>query len=108
MTNSKFTTPPIANRKRRDLATWNLERAMDSNAGKHKIARMWVAGWSIVTIGTALWLYGYFTRGTQAFVDWPASVPWWIADFVPNMEAEIGLLLVLVGTVAIYSPTRPR
>ena len=67
---------------------------------------MLILGWGIVTAGTALWMYGYFTKGTQAFVDWPASMPSWITDFVPNMESEIGLLLVLVGTVAIYSPKR--
>jgi len=63
---------------------------------------MLILGWGIVTAGTALWTFGYLTDGTRAFVDWSARMPFWIADFLPNMESEIGLVLVLIGMVAIY------
>jgi hypothetical protein len=34
------------------------------------------------------------------------AAPWWIADFFPNIESEIGLALVYVGMVPIYWPPR--
>jgi len=66
-----------------------------------------IAGWAISLAGTALWLYGYYyTTGHAAFVDWQIHTPWWIADFLPNSEAEIGMALICVGSAVTYWPPR--
>ena len=63
-----------------------------------------IAGWVILVVGTMLWLFGYFTAGHPSFVDWQAHAPWWIADYLPNLESEIGMMLICGGTVLIYWP----
>jgi hypothetical protein len=40
----------------------------------------------------ALWLYGYFATGNPPLIDWHTSTPWWIADYLPNIESEIGMV----------------
>jgi hypothetical protein len=55
--------------------------------------------------GMALWLYGYFATGNPALIDWH-DTPWWISDFLPNIESEIGMVLVFAGMVPIYWPCR--
>jgi len=37
-----------------------------------------------------------------------ALTPSWFADWLPNIEAEIGLALVLVGLMSIYWPCRQQ
>jgi hypothetical protein len=64
------------------------------------------AGWVISALGTAVWLYGYFVTGKPTLIDWPAFAPWWIADFMPNLESETGVALMIVGMVVIYWPSR--
>jgi hypothetical protein len=32
--------------------------------------------------------------------------PWWIADYLPNVEAELGMALDFVGMIPIYWPER--
>ena len=44
--------------------------------------------------GDILWLYGYFSTGNPSLVDWHAYTPWWIADYLPNIESEMGMALV--------------
>jgi hypothetical protein len=63
-------------------------------------------GWIISLAGTALWIYGYFVTGNPSFTDWHANTPRWIADFLPNVESEIGMVLAFAGTVLIYWPPR--
>ena len=63
-------------------------------------------GWAIYLIGMALWLYGYLWSGHPALIDWRNSAPWWIADFFPNVEAEIGMALMIASMLPIYWPTR--
>jgi hypothetical protein len=71
--------------------------------------KLWViVGWTIELIGTALWIYGYFVTGHPSIIAWHDITPRWFADWVPNIEAEIGLALVLVGMVPIYWPSRQR
>ena len=60
-----------------------------------KIAKI---GWIVYLIGTALWLYGYFSIGS------PPGTPWWIADLFPNTEADWGIGLMLYGTAPTYWP----
>ena len=63
-------------------------------------------GWAIYVVGLALWFYGYMTAGHASLIDWQAHTPWWIADFLPNLEAEVGLLVMLVSMLPIYWPAR--
>jgi hypothetical protein len=74
-----------------------------SNRGLRKAV---IAGWIIEVVGIVLWTYGYFVIGSPPVVDWPTHAPRWIADFLPNLESEIGMMLVLVGMVPIYLPPR--
>jgi hypothetical protein len=30
--------------------------------------------------------------GNQALIDWHANTPWWISNFLPNIESEIGMV----------------
>jgi hypothetical protein len=68
------------------------------------VSKFDVTGWVLSAFGMALWLYGYFRIGHKALFDWHAFTPWWIADFLPNIEAELGIVLMLAGTVASYWP----
>jgi hypothetical protein len=63
-----------------------------------------IIGWIIVVVGTALWGYGYFAPGNPSLIDWHTYTPWWIADFLPNIQSEIGMALVCVGMIPIYWP----
>jgi hypothetical protein len=61
-----------------------------------------IIGWAMTLVGCVLWTYGYFVGGSQALLNWPAFAPSWIADYLPNLPAEIGVLLTLVGSIPIY------
>jgi len=63
-----------------------------------------ITGWAIFLLGSAIWLYGFFIAGHPPIIDWPAHTPWWIADFLPNLESELGLVLCIVGMVPMYWP----
>jgi len=63
-----------------------------------------ILAWIISLAGMALWLYGYLVNGHPSLIDWRADTPWWIADFLPNIESEIGMVLVCVGSVLVYWP----
>lgn len=65
-----------------------------------------IIGWIISLVGTALWLYGYFTTGNPPLINWQANTPWWIADFLPNIESEIGMALIFISMFPIYWPSR--
>ncbi len=63
-----------------------------------------IVGWSMELVGTAVWIYGYFAAGHPSFMDWHAHTPWWIADYLPNIESEIGMVLVFAGMIPMYWP----
>lgn len=63
-----------------------------------------IAGWTIVLAGTALWIYGYLAAGHASLIDWRAHSPSWVADFLPNIESEFGLVFTFVGLIPIYWP----
>jgi hypothetical protein len=65
-----------------------------------------IAGWFIELAGTALWIYGYFATGNPSLINWQAITPWWIANFLPNIQAEIGVVLVLIAMIPLYWPRR--
>ena len=73
--------------------------------------RVVILGWIIFLSGSAIWLYGYCVTGHPSIINWHARTPWWIADFMPNLESELGMLLCIVGMVPMYWPasqSKPR
>ena len=73
---------------------------------RKSVSKVAIIGWTISLAGTALWLYGYFATGHPSVFDWHANTPWWIADFIPNIESEIGMGLAFAGLLPIYWPPR--
>jgi hypothetical protein len=67
-----------------------------------RIANPKSVGWAIYAAGFAIWLFGYLSAGHAPLFDWKAATPWWIADFVPNLEAELGLALMFASMIPIY------
>ena len=65
---------------------------------------MIVTLWAAMIAGTALWGYGLLVTGTAPLIDWKSNAPWWIADYLPNMESELGLVLCCLGSLAPYWP----
>jgi len=65
-----------------------------------------ILGYLISIAGAALWLYGYFRPGNPPLVDWQMHTPWWIANFLPSLQAEVGLAMMLVGTALSCWPPR--
>jgi hypothetical protein len=59
-------------------------------------------GWAASIAGLALWAYGYFVGDRPPFVPWPSLVPHWISEWLPNMESEIGMLLLVFGSLPLY------
>jgi hypothetical protein len=70
--------------------------------------RLKIVGWTLSIAGLIVWLYGYLTTGHPTLIAWRASAPWWIADYLPNLEAEIGVALMCVGMVPLYWPASDR
>lgn len=69
--------------------------------------RLKIVGWTLAIVGTILWIYGYLNVGHRSLIDWADHSPWWIADFLPNAEAEIGLALMFISMIPMYWPA-PR
>ena len=65
-----------------------------------------IIGWIISIAGMALWLYGYLVPGHPSLVDWGANLPRLISDFLPNIEAELGLILMVVAMFPLYWQNR--
>jgi hypothetical protein len=63
-----------------------------------------IVGYIVWLIGLAIWLYGYFVPGNPSLIDWRAHTPWWIADFLPNIVSEIGMVVMLLSMVPTYWP----
>lgn len=61
-------------------------------------------GWMLQLIGTVFWIYGYFEPGHPSLIDWHRISPWWIADWLPNLESEMAMILVFAGLIPIYWP----
>ena len=61
-------------------------------------------GWILMIAGSVLWIYGYLVTGHPSLINWQADAPKWIAEFLPNIESEIGMALMLAGMVPTYWP----
>jgi hypothetical protein len=59
-------------------------------------------------LGTGLWLYGYLVTGHHPVIDWHSLTPWWIADFLPNIEAELGMAIAFLAGLPLCLPARFR
>jgi protein-S-isoprenylcysteine O-methyltransferase Ste14 len=70
------------------------------------VSKVAIIGWIIELVGTAIWIYGYFATGNPSLIDWHANSPRWIAEFLLNIESEIGMVLVFAGMILIYWPSR--
>jgi hypothetical protein len=70
------------------------------------VSKAAIIGWISMSAGTVLWVYGYFVTGHPSLFDWSAKTPWWIADCLPNLESEIGMVVMFAGMVPIYWPSR--
>jgi protein-S-isoprenylcysteine O-methyltransferase Ste14 len=70
------------------------------------VSKRVIIGWGMELAGVALWLYGYFATGHPSVINWHDKSPWWISDWMPNIEAEIGMLLILTAMIPIYWPRR--
>ena len=64
--------------------------------------RLKMLGWVVSIVGAALYVYGYFATGTTSMVNWSLYIPEWSVEFVPNLEAEIGLALSILGAIPLY------
>ena len=58
--------------------------------------------------GETRWIYGYVAAGAPPMIDWSARAPWWIADFMPNKQAEINTALICLAQLPTYWPGRPE
>jgi len=67
-----------------------------------------IIGSLIFLSGSAFWLYGYFAVGHPSMIDWQAIAPWWVADFLPNLESELGMSFCIIGMVPMYWPNSGR
>jgi hypothetical protein len=59
-------------------------------------------GWAIYAAGFVIWLFGYLSAGHASIFHWDAATPSWISSFVPNLEAELGLVLMFASMIPIY------
>jgi hypothetical protein len=71
---------------------------------ERSVKKSLIVGYIVLPLGMAIWLYGYFAPGNPSLIDWRAHSPWWIADFLPNIESEIGMVLMLISAVPSYWP----
>jgi hypothetical protein len=80
-----------------------------------RIANAKSLGYAIYAVAFAIWLFGYLSAGHPPVFDWNAITPWWISSFVPNLEAELGMVLMFASMIPIYGgavrkralPTQP-
>jgi hypothetical protein len=82
----------------------SLGRKFDST--NESVRKAAIIGWIISLVGMGVWLYGYFVTGHPSLLDWRTITPWWIADFLPNFESEVGFMLMIIGTGYVYWPSR--
>ena len=59
-------------------------------------------GWAIYAVGFVIWLFGYLSPVHAPAFHWDVATPWWISNFVPSLEAELGLTLMFASMIPIY------
>ena len=74
---------------------------------EHSLSKPAIIGWVICLGGLGLWLFGYYVSGGSPLIDWQAHTPWWIADYLPNVNSEIGMALMFAGSaLTCWPPNR--
>ena len=63
---------------------------------------LYITGWTLNIVGIALWLYGYLSEGTASLLDWSSFAPEWISAYIPNLETEIGILLMCLAAIPFF------
>jgi hypothetical protein len=63
-------------------------------------------GWAIYAAGFVIWFFGYVTAGHASVFDWDVATLSWISSFVPNLEAELGLVLMFASMIPILLARR--
>ena len=71
------------------------------------MSRLNIFGWTLMAFGFVIWGYGYIVAGHAPLIDWPRLAPNWIAEFMPNLESEIGLATMIMAMVPAYWKTIP-
>ena len=66
------------------------------------VSRLNIFGWTVMALGFIIWGYGYFVAGHAPLIDWARPTPEWIAAFMPNLEAEIGLAIMIAAMIPAY------
>ena len=66
------------------------------------MSRLNIFGWTLMAFGFVIWGYGYSVAGHAPLIDWRSLTPDWIAVFMPNLEAEIGLALMIAAMIPAY------
>ena len=59
-------------------------------------------GWAIYAAGFVIWFFGYLSAGHASIFHWDAATPSWISSFAPNLEAELGFVLMFASMIPIY------
>jgi hypothetical protein len=67
-----------------------------------RIATAKSLGYAIYAVGFAIWLFGYLSAGHPPVFDWRGATPWWISSFVPNLEPELGMVLMFASMTPLY------
>ena len=70
-----------------------------SNFGREgqELNKLATIGGIISVGGLALWAYGYYSTGHPPLISWQTYSPWWISDFLPNLNSEHGMSLMILG-----------
>jgi hypothetical protein len=66
------------------------------------MSRLNILGWTLMAVGFVVWGYGYLFQGSPPVVNWPHLAPHWVAEFIPNVEAEIGLAVMALAMIPSY------
>jgi hypothetical protein len=61
-----------------------------------------IAGWVASILGMILWGYGYLATGTPSVIAWDDYLPAWAAKWLPNLQAEVGMALLIIGSIPLY------
>jgi hypothetical protein len=71
---------------------------------QRRMSKSAIFGQIVSLVGAALWIFGYFATGHRSLINWQAYTPSWVAEFLPNLESEVGMVLCLGGMIVMYWP----
>jgi len=75
----------------------------DTQSPEHQhLGFLAILGWVFSIVGGGFYVYGYFSSGGATVVDWPTLMPEWASAFIPTWQAELGLVLSIIGAVPLF------